>query len=327
MFKRGKKSKAKDATRLFFCTDIHGSNVCFKKFINAAEFYGTDILILGGDVTGKMVVPVAKQDSGSYLTTFAGQDMKFTSDEEVDNFIKRVSNMGLYPKVMSEAEFRDTKASTDAQEELFRGLIKQRLEEWLSYAEDKLGNTDVKVFAAPGNDDFFEVDEILKRSSVVSLLEGRVHQLTDHHEILTTGWTNVTPWKTEREASEEELEKTLRSMIADVKDVERCIFNLHCPPHNSKIDMCPKLDDDMRVVYEMGNLVMAPAGSTAVRKVIEEFQPMVGLHGHIHEGRGETMIGRTLCINPGSVYSEGVLNGVLVTVGESGVIDHQFTQG
>jgi len=326
MFKRKKRS-SEDETLIFFCTDVHGSNVCFKKFINGAEFYGTKILILGGDVTGKMVVPIAKQDTGKYLTTFAGQDTEFTSDEEIDNFIKRVSNMGFYPKVMSETDFRDTKASPNAQEELFRDLIKARLEEWLSYAEDKLGGTDVQVFAAPGNDDFFEVDDILQSSSVITLLEGKVHQLTDRHEILTTGWTNRTPWNTERETSEEELEASLLSMIDNVKDMEHCIFNLHCPPYNSKIDICPKLDADMRVVYDMGNPVLAPAGSTAVRKVIEECQPTVGLHGHIHEGRGETALGRTLCLNPGSVYSEGVLNGVLVTLGGGGVVDHQFTQG
>jgi uncharacterized protein len=327
VFRRKKKEVASGTTRIFFCTDIHGSNVCFKKFINAAEFYGSRILILGGDVTGKMVVPIARQSSGSFLTTFAGQDIQFTSEEEVTDFVKRTSNMGFYPKVMSEDEFQEIKASPQAQEELFRQLIQQRLEEWLSYAEDKLAGKDVQVFAAPGNDDFFEVDDILGSSDRISLLEMQVHKLTEHHEIITTGWTNHTPWDTERECSEEELEDRLRTMAEKVEDVERCIFNIHCPPYNSKIDVCPKLDDELRVVYEMGNPIMAPAGSTAVRKVIEEMQPLLGLHGHIHEGRGEVQIGRTLCLNPGSVYSEGVLNGVLVTLSDTGVVDHQFTQG
>jgi Icc-related predicted phosphoesterase len=109
--------------------------------------------------------------------------------------------------------------------------------------------------------------------------------------------------------------------------MERCIFNIHCPPYNSKIDVCPKLDDDLRVVYEMGNPVTAPVGSTAVRKIIEEARPMLGLHGHIHEGRGEAQVGTTLCLNPGSVYSEGVLNGALVTLSKDRIVDYQFTQG
>jgi Icc-related predicted phosphoesterase len=326
MFRRRKRS-AGNTTLIFFCTDIHGSNVCFKKFVGAAGFYGARILILGGDVTGKMVVPIAKQDSGSYLTSFAGEAMSFETQQELDGFVKRTSDMGFYPEVMSEADFRDLKSSPDAQEELFKKLIRKRLEEWLDYADEKLSDTGVQVFAAPGNDDFFEVDDILSSSEVITLLEMQVHQLTEHHEVLTTGWTNPTPWRTERECSEDELEDRLRTMVDKVNDIERCIFNVHCPPYNSKIDVCPKVDDELRVIYEMGNPVLASVGSTAVRKVIEEAQPMAGLHGHIHEGRGEARLGRTLCLNPGSVYSEGVLNGVLVTLEKDGVADYQFTQG
>jgi uncharacterized protein len=324
----GRKKRSSTAgTRVFFCTDLHGSDVCFKKFVNAADFYGTQILIMGGDVTGKMVVPIAKQDSGVYLTTFAGDHLEFTSEEEVASFKKQLGNMGFYPASMDEEEFRAVKASQDDQDRLFRELIKARLEQWLEYAEDKLKGTGVQVFAAPGNDDFFEVDELLAGSNTIELLEMKVHRLTDEHEIITSGWTNPTPWNTERECSEDELATRLRSMLDQVEDMERCIFNIHVPPNNSKIDICPKLDDNMKVVYDMGNPVMAPAGSTAVRDAIEHHQPLMGLHGHIHEGRGEAKIGRTLCLNPGSVYSEGVLNGLLLTLADGQVKDYQFTQG
>jgi uncharacterized protein len=324
----GRKKRTSTAgTRVFFCTDLHGSDVCFKKFVNAADFYGTQILIMGGDVTGKMVVPIAKQSSGVYLTSFAGDDLEFTSPDEVASFKKQLANMGFYPASMSEEEFRAIKASQEEQDRLFREHIKARIEQWLEYADNKLKGTGVQVFAAPGNDDFFEVDELLNASSTIELLEMKVHRLTDEHEIITSGWTNPTPWNTERECSEDELSTRLRSMLDQVQDMERCIFNLHVPPNNSKIDICPKLDDNMRVVYDMGNPVMAPAGSTAVRDAIEQYQPLMGLHGHIHEGRGEAKIGRTLCLNPGSVYSEGVLNGLLVTLADGQVKDYQFTQG
>jgi uncharacterized protein len=322
-----KKRSTTNGTRVFFCTDIHGSDVCFKKFVNAANFYGTQILILGGDVTGKMVVPIAQQPSGVYLTSFAGEDLEFTTRDEVAGFEKQLGNMGFYPAIMDEEEFRAIRASQDEQDRLFRELIRRRLEQWIEYVEDKLRGSGVEVFAAPGNDDFFEVDELLKASDTIELLEMTVHRLTDEHEIITSGWTNPTPWNTERECSEEELAVRLESMFEKVEDMERCIFNIHVPPNNSKIDICPKLDDNMKVVYDMGNPVMAPAGSTAVREAIERLQPLVGLHGHIHEGRGETKLGRTLCLNPGSVYSEGVLNGVLLTLADGQVKDHQFTQG
>jgi uncharacterized protein len=322
-----KKRSSTTGTRVFFCTDLHGSDVCFKKFVNAADFYGTQILIMGGDVTGKMVVPIAKQSSGVFLTTFAGDELEFTSGDEVASFKKQLANMGFYPASMDEDEFRAVKASQEQQDRLFRELIKGRLEQWLEYAENKLNGTGVQVFAAPGNDDFFEVDELLAASSTIELLEMKVHHLTEEHEIITSGWTNPTPWNTERECSEEELATRLRSMLDQVQDMDRCIFNIHVPPNNSKIDICPKLDENMKVVYDMGNPVMAPAGSTAVRDAIEQHQPLMGLHGHIHEGRGETKIGRTLCLNPGSVYSEGVLNGLLVTLADGQVKDYQFTQG
>jgi uncharacterized protein len=322
-----KKRPSAAGTRVFFCTDLHGSDVCFKKFVNAADFYGTQILIMGGDVTGKMVVPIAKQSSGVFLTSFAGDHLEFTSEDEVASFKKQLGNMGFYPATMDEDEFQAIKASQEEQDRLFRELIRARLEQWLEYAENKLNGTGVQVFAAPGNDDFFEVDDLLNASSTIELLEMKVHRLTDDHEIITSGWTNPTPWNTERECSEEQLATRLRSMLDQVQDMDRCIFNIHVPPNNSKIDICPKLDENMKVVYDMGNPVMAPAGSTAVREAIEHHQPLMGLHGHIHEGRGETKIGRTLCLNPGSVYSEGVLNGLLVTLADGQVKDYQFTQG
>jgi Icc-related predicted phosphoesterase len=325
--KRAVAGNGNGATKIFFCSDVHGSNVCFRKFINAAKFYGANTLILGGDVTGKMVIPIARQTNGDYLTSFAGQEMRFTSGDELASFVKRVENMGFYPKVMDEEEFQRLKASPEAQDELFRELVLGRLREWVEYAEDKLAGSSIPVYAAPGNDDFFEVDEVLASGERIKLIEMQVQPLGDDYQIATSGWTNPTPWNTERECSEEELEQRLEGMFEHVEDMDKCVFNLHVPPHNSTIDMCPKLDSDMRVTYDLGNPVMAPAGSTAVRAAIERHQPLLSLHGHIHEGRGEAQIGRTVCLNPGSVYSEGVLNGLLITLQGAKVQDYQFTQG
>jgi hypothetical protein len=315
------------STRIFFCSDVHGSTVCFKKFISAASFYGADTLILGGDVTGKMVVPVARQTSGRYLTTFAGSELEFTTQDEVDKFVRRTANMGFYPAVMDEDEFLSVRDSQPRQDELFQRLVKERLHEWIAYADEKLDGTDIAVYAAPGNDDFFEVDDVLASGERIKLIELQVVPLGERYQIITSGWTNPTPWDTERECSEEELAQRLEQMIEQVEDMDYCVFNLHVPPHDSKIDVCPRLDDEMRVMYDLGNPVMAPAGSTAVREAIEKHQPLISLHGHIHEGRGEARIGRTVCLNPGSVYSEGVLNGILVTLEGAQVRDYQFTQG
>jgi uncharacterized protein len=321
----GKKGSADEVT-IFFATDVHGSNTCFKKFINAGKFYDVKVLILGGDVTGKMVVPIAKQSGGDHLTSFAGKEVRLESAEAVADFGRRISDMGFYPSEMSEEEFREVSSDSTRQEELFHTLIKRRLEEWIEFARPRLAGTGVQCFAAPGNDDGFFVDDIIKGSGVIELLEGRVVQL-DGMEMLSTGWSNKTPWNTERECTEPELKERLMTMISQMKAPDKGIFNIHVPPHKTNLDQCPQLDDQLRPVSAGGNPVMTSAGSTAVRELIETYQPILSLHGHIHEGRGKTKIGRTLCVNPGSNYSEGVLDGSVIRISGGQVRDVQLTQG
>lgn len=311
---------------IFFATDLHGSNVCFKKFVNAGKFYGADVLILGGDVTGKMVVPIARQPDGSYLSAFAGKEVALVGDDEVQAFEARIADMGFYPQVMEEDEYRELADDPDGQETLFHKLIRERLEEWIEYARPRLAEHGVKCFAAPGNDDSFYVDELLAASEAIELLEGRVVEL-DGVEMLTTGWSNETPWKTERETSEVELRSMITAMIDRLERPEAAIFNIHVPPHATSLDQCPKLDEELRPVSSGGNPVMTSAGSTAVRELIEKHQPLLGLHGHIHEGRGIARIARTVCVNPGSNYSEGVLNGSLIRLQGGEIRDVHLTQG
>jgi uncharacterized protein len=321
-----RKRDSSDELAIFFATDLHGSNVCFKKFVNAGKFYGATVLILGGDVTGKMMVPIARQEDGSYLTSFAGKDARLKTDDEVASFEARISDMGFYPKVMSEEEFQELRDDLDGQEALFHELIKNRLEEWIEYARPRLAEQRLKCYAAPGNDDAFFVDEVLAESGAIELLEGRVVEM-DGLEMLTTGWSNETPWKTERETSETELRAMILEMIERLERPENAIFNIHVPPHATALDQCAKLDEDLRPVSSGGNPVMESAGSTAVRELIETYQPLLGLHGHIHEGRGIARIARTVCVNPGSNYSEGILNGSLIRLSKEEVRDVHLTQG
>jgi Icc-related predicted phosphoesterase len=323
----GKKTDSRrPKTTIFFATDVHGSDLCFKKFVNAAKFYEANILILGGDVTGKMVVPIARQPDGGYRTTFAQKDLNFTSDDELERFQRRIRDMGFYPKLMSEEELQKMLRDKPAQDRLFRELIVERLREWIAYADPRLESAGVQGFWAPGNDDFFEIDQVLDESRAMKRVEGQVVQL-DGYEMLTTGFSNHTPWHTEREMDEGELKAKIESMATQLKEPGLAIYNLHVPPLDSKLDECAKLDDKLQPISDLGNPVMFGAGSSAVREVIESHQPLLGLHGHIHEGRGEARLGRTLCLNPGSNYSEGILNGCLLTLQDGKVADLQFTTG
>jgi len=321
-----RKKDHSDEFTIFFATDVHGSNVCFKKFIGAAKFYEADVLLLGGDVTGKMVVPIARQADGSHLTSFAGKKVRLTTADQVSDFERRIGDMGFYPEVMAEEEFQELREQPEKQERLFHSLIEARLEQWIDYARPRLSNQGVKCFAAPGNDDSFFIDQLLGESGVIELLEGRVVEL-DGLEILTTGWSNETPWKTERECSEDELKQRILPMIDQLAEPRSAIFNIHVPPYGTALDQCPELDEELRPVHKGGNPVMTSAGSTTVRELIETYQPILGLHGHIHEGRGTARLGRTVCVNPGSNYSEGVLNGSLIRIKAREVKDVHLTQG
>jgi uncharacterized protein len=326
MLRARKANRSGSRLTLFFATDVHGSTVCFKKFVNAAKFYGADVLILGGDVSGKMVVPIARQPDGSHLSSFAGKNVRLESTEEIENFSRRLADMGFYPKTMTEEEFAAMREDPERQHGLFQELITDRIEEWVEWARPRLVESGTRAYAAPGNDDEFFVDDVIRASSVIELLEMRVVEI-DGLEMLSTGWSNHTPWNTERECSEDELERKIVSMLERVKDPARTIFNIHVPPYQTALDQCPELDAELRPVHRGGNPVMASAGSTAVRTLIERHGPVLGLHGHIHEGRGVAHIGRTVCVNPGSNYSEGVLNGSLIRLEDGTVADVQLTQG
>jgi Icc-related predicted phosphoesterase len=98
--------------------------------------------------------------------------------------------------------------------------------------------------------------------------------------------------------------------VKDVPDKHRAIFNFHAPPYGSNLDSAPQLNPDM--TYVAGGRALVPVGSHAVRDAIAEHGPVLSLHGHIHEGRGAVKIGRTLAVNPGSTYEDGVLQAAIV---------------
>ena len=76
-----------------------------------------------------------------------------------------------------------------------------------------------------------------------------------------------------------------------------------------------------------GQVEIVPVGSRAVRRAIEAFQPLISLHGHIHESRGIQRIGRTIAINPGSEYTSGRIHGALIELRRDKVRGHQLVVG
>lgn len=312
-------------TTLFFATDIHGSDICWHKFLNAGKFYGAETLILGGDMTGKAVVPFLDLGGGKYKVTLLQQEFHVEGQAEYQDMVKRVRSRGYYPYCVTPDALDDLARSPDKVHDIFIHEVLRVVEQWMEIADRKLAGTGIRVFVSPGNDDQFEIDALIRQSPVITLAEGRVIPLDAHIEMISSGWSNRTPWHTYREEDEPALARRYEAMIANLKNPKQAVFNIHVPPYKSNLDEAPELDENLRPKYA-GN-ALKPVGSTALRAVIEKYQPLLGLHGHIHEGRGHSRIGKTLCINPGSLYEQGVLQGALVKLGKNKIESYVLTQG
>lgn len=313
--------------KIFFATDIHGSEICFKKFINAGKFYSVDIIILGGDITGKMIVPIIKNQDGSITAQLFGREIKAKNTKEINELMRKIGNIGYYPYTTTKEEMNELLHNEKVREELFKDLMVERLKKWIDYAEEKLKGTKIKCYIQPGNDDHDFIDNIIETSNHITNPEGKVIQIEDRHEMISTGYANMTPWQCPRDITEEELKKKILEMIIKVDHPEDTILNIHPPPYDTEIDLAPLLDEEFNVVIKQGEIVYTHVGSRAVREIIKEYQPLVGLHGHIHESRGVSRIGRTICLNPGSEYTEGILRGVIINVGKGKIKSYQFTSG
>jgi uncharacterized protein len=322
--RRGGESTGSGVTRLFFCTDLHGSEICFRKFLSAGKVYEANVVLMGGDCTGKMVIPIL-QANGTYRCSWSGGDVEVSDAEKLAELETQIKNNGLYPVRMSPEE-RDVLASNPERlQELFHRVMVETLAEWLRMAEDRLAGSGLRVIVTPGNDDEFAVDDVIEASGFIEAAEGRVTRIGDRHEMLSLGWSNETPWDTPRECSEEELAGKIAALAEQVEDMENAIFNIHVPPYGTGLDDAPELADATTV--RRGGSMMKPVGSTAVRDAILAYQPLISLHGHIHESRGTQKLGRTLAINPGSSYNDWSLQGVIVDLADKTVARQMPTTG
>jgi len=314
------------AVRVFYASDVHGSEVCFRKFVNAAKAYKVDVLVLGGDITGKALVPVVKE-GGVYRAELFGKVWEAEGEAELEKVLSAIKASGFYAVVMDEGEYGKVASNPQLVSELFDKAMVETVRSWVSLAEERLKGAGVEVYIMPGNDDRFVIDEALAESSLVVNPDGRVVEIKGGLKLVSLGASNPTPWHTPRELPEEEIYKRLSKLVEEAGDPSSTLLNVHVPPHGTILDLAPLLDSELKVVRRSGEVEMEHVGSTAVRRVIEEFQPLAGLHGHVHESKGVVKIGRTFCFNPGSDYSSGALRGVLLVVEPGKVKSYMFMYG
>jgi Icc-related predicted phosphoesterase len=314
------------STRLFFATDVHGSEVCWRKFINSGPHYGANILILGGDMTGKAVVPIIDQGGGKYVYHMQDQRHDLDGDEQLAKDTRLIRDHGYYAVVMTAEERDEYTRDQDKFDELFHDQMRRTVADWVEWADTKLAGSGMQCIVCPGNDDRHDIDGILAQSQHIQVGEGNVIDLPDGYQLASSGWTNLTPWDTPREEDEPELKKRIDAIVAQVTvSPDKLVLGLHAPPYDTQLDVAPKIDWETLTIQGQDT---AHVGSVAVKEIIKEVQPLVSLHGHIHESRAAERIGRTLAINPGSSYVEGTLAGVLVDLdGKKKVKNYRLTMG
>jgi len=311
--------------RIFFATDVHGSDRCFRKFLAAASGYQADALVLGGDVAGKAMVPIL--DEGGSKFSFSFQGVRETvGGGDLDDVMRRLNFNGFYPRLTEAAEVQRMTEDPDYVVHLFERVIADQLAGWCELAAERLPD-EVRCIITPGNDDPLVIDAVLENATKVECPE-RATVAVGPIWLASLGNTNRTPWSTDREFDEPELTAQIDEMVEPFADGRPLVFNFHCPPYDTGLDTAMKLDEELRPVLDHGNPVEIPVGSSAVREAIERYQPVAGLHGHIHESANTTRLGRSWCFNPGSDYSSGALKGLILDLEENGdVRNHLFTHG
>lgn len=325
-----RKRKARDQTAastldLYYASDVHGSEQCWRKFLGAGRFYGVQALIMGGDLTGKAIVPITV-DGPSFRVRFLGEDQSGSGPEALAKLEAAVRYNGMYPWQASAEEVARAEADAEVRAGLFEHVMVDELQRWIDLADERMSEYGIDVYVMPGNDDPWSCDAVIEAATHVTACDERVVRV-GVHEMISCAYANPTPWNSPRELDEDALYTTLRALAEQVERPETAIFNLHVPPHNSGLDTANEMNPDLTLVFKSGQPNPIPVGSTAVRQIIEEYQPLLALHGHIHESRGEARIGRTLCINSGSEYNSGRIHGVTVKLAPSAVVSHQFVIG
>ena len=309
------------ATRLYIASDFHAAEKAWRKFVNAIKLnvYKADVALLAGDLTGKAIVPIIERDGRFHAELFGVQRTARNADE-LATLERDIADVGYYSFVADPDQAERLVGDAAERDALLHRLMNERVAAWMELATERLADSPVPLFLIPGNDDDFGIDPILNRDDVRPVnVDGKIAELPGGLELMAYGWSNETPWNTPREVPEEELFARLDGLARQVRDPRRAVFMIHVPPYDSGLDTAPILDANLRPTVSAGDVLRGPVGSTAVRRTIETHQPLLGVHGHIHESGGERRIGQTVCINPGSEANHGILRGYLVDVGDAGI--------
>lgn len=328
IFKKKNQEKNK-VLRILYASDFHGSEAFFRKFLSAGIQYKANVLITGGDLTGKAMIPVIHQGKGKYQGYLFGRKEEPSTPDELTRFTQTISNVGFYPIVLEQDEAQELENDSHKMSLRFEQEMCKRIRDWLILYEEKISPLGVPLYFLPGNDDLFTIDQVIAEFEEVGVYnpDGKRYWLDENHELVGMANANITPWNCNRDTEEDQLEVKLNQLAGLLDKPHQAVMVLHVPPYDSGLDVCPELDENLQIVARGGQVLMKPVGSAAVRKIIEEVQPLLTLHGHIHESAGHTRIGKTLVINAGSEYAEGILKAAIINLEPDRIKGHVLVSG
>jgi Icc-related predicted phosphoesterase len=308
--------------KIFFAADAHGSTEVWKKWLNAANIHKPDVLMLCGDLTAKSLVPIIC-NKNKYTCHYFDKKWDLKTEDEIREMEERLASVGVLSLRCTQEEVEELQTDEKKVAKVIHEAILRRMEEWLDLLVIRVDTTNRIVVVMPGNDDATEVDQLIKKckdGGIIYPLEEIIEIMG--HELVSLAHVTPTPWDTPREWKEEQFQKEIDRLMERVKNPRKSIFNFHIPPHGTSLDNAPELTKDLRIKSDLGQILMAHVGSKAVRAAIEKYQPLLGLHGHIHESDGYEKLGETVIINPGSEYEKGILRGCIIEVNEDKVISY-----
>jgi len=314
--------------KLFFSVDVHGAESVWRKWLKVPEIYGVEAMLLCGDLTGKSMVPLIDQGGGKYRAFYFGRNWELSGESELAEMERRIQDAGAYTLRCGPDEVKDLQQDPTKVENMMMDMILGRVRTWMEMLLDAVDVSKVDTIVMPGNDDDPEVDDVIKSfrdRGIRWCLDGVTEVLGA--KMISLDYVNPTPWDTPREDSEKGLKKRIDKLAGKLEDPGEAIFNLHAPPHGTMLDLAPELDANKKPVTVAGQVNFVHVGSKAVREAIEKYQPMIGLHGHIHESSGHDKIGDTTVVNPGSEYGEGILRGYIVEIADSRVVNQWKVEG
>ena len=317
--------------RILFVSDLHGSTLVLEKAVEAAHAFSADTLLVGGDVSGKRLVPILDRGSSTWTVCepYKQKDdsgkstdvstLETVASDELSLYLSRLEAKGYYWHKVTEEELISLNESPARSEDIFQEKIYERLCSWADYVSANLPKASSCYWTGGNDDDGGMLSRLgAKDLGRFQYAEGAVVPLREY-ELLSIGYSNPTPFYTSRELPEPALLAKLESLVRLAQTSDRLILNVHVPPYNcGHLDLCLDPDNPTESIH---------VGSTAVRNFIENTQPIADFVGHVHEGKGTSRIGRTYVFNPGSEYNAGVLHGVVVDVKHAKVKDYlHFTR-